>query len=442
MRETGIQDNIKNGMLSAGCLSFGVQNSPAEYADRQRRYFEGQSIRFGAERAQFSSDYFAGEAQGLFEDAPTEWTPIKLRMADVVRPSAAIQRRFDDFKNVFIASPPIDYLRPGTKIRAMGSVWLAVNPQNISSPVGNGIVRRCNSVWNYLDWHGNVCSEPIIVEELRANSSASEHQESGLITKGYFNVIAQLNDATRQLNTNSRMILGSGGYRVTGYSDFHMEFTGEYDSVRLLEFTIRYEEPNDAIDDMENHVASGKTFSWSLETQKEIELAPGGEAQILVSSRRNGEETVSTAEHPFSYVFSSSDAGIADVDESGMISGKAPGECTVVVSLAENPSIRAELAVVVAEGQSGPYVAFTKQPPDRLSAYASVRIEAGYFEDGTLRPETVSWSFGGAQPSAYSVKTEGNTATITCWSGSIAPLQVTASCAGQTAEAEIVLEGI
>lgn len=442
MRETGIQDNIKNGMLSAGCLSPGVQNSPAHYADRQRRYFEGESIRFASEMAKFSSDYFAGEAQGLFEDAPTEWTPIQLRMADVVRPSAAIQRRFDDHKNVFIASPAIDYLRTGTKIRAMGSVWLAVNPENISSPVGNGIVRRCNSVWNYLDWYGNVCSEPIIVEELRANSSASEHQESGLITKGYFNVIAQFNDATRQLNTNSRMILGTGGYRVTGYSDFQMEFTGEYDSVRLLEFTIRYEEPNAAIDDMENHVAGGKTFSWALETPKEMEIAPNQQSQILVASRRNGAETVSTAEHPFRYVFSSSDADIAEVDESGVISGKAMGECTVVVSLAENPTIREEISVVVTEGQSDPYVAFTKQPPGTLSAYESVRIEAGYFEDGALTAETVSWSFGGAPSSAYSVKTEGNTVTITCWSGSIAPLKVAASCAGQTVEAEIVLEGI
>lgn len=438
----GLKDNIKNGMLSAGCVIGGAQNSPAQYADRQRRYFEGESVRFASEMARYASDYFAGEAQGLFADAPTEWTPIQLRMADVGRPSAAIQRRFDDHKNVFIASPPIDYLRPGTKIRAMGSVWLAVNPQNISSPVGNGIIRRCNSVWNYLDWYGNVCSEPIIVEELRANSSASEHQESGLITKGYFNVIAQFNDATRQLDTNSRLILGTGGYRVTGYSDFQMEFTGEYDSVRLLEFTIRYEEPNTAIDDMENHVAGGKTFSWALETQKEIELAPGGQGQILVTSRRNGQETISTGEHPFSYVFSSSDADIADVDAAGVISGKTPGACSVVVSLAENPNIRAEISVVVAEGQSGPYVAFTKQPPATLPVYESCSIEAGYFDGGTLTGETVSWSFGGAQPSAYSVKTEGNKAVISCWSGSIAPLKVTAEYAGQTVTAEIVLEGI
>ena len=42
---------------------------------------------------------------------------------------------------------------------------------------------------------------------------------------------------------------GTGAYKVTGYSDFHTEFTGDYGSLRLLYFTIRYEEPNYSIDD-------------------------------------------------------------------------------------------------------------------------------------------------------------------------------------------------
>lgn len=437
-----LKDNVKNSLLSGGVLSSFPRNQPAEYRDREHRYFERQTTRYVTEMAKYSSDYFSARAQGLYPDAPEEWTDVKIRLADVIKPSAATTRKFDDFKNLLIAEPPIDYVRPGTKFECMGNTWICVNAANISSPIGNGIVRRCNAVWNYLDFYGNVHSEPIIADKLLANANDSDDQQSMLITKGYFNVIAQYNDATRQLDTNSRMILGTGAYRVTGYSDFQTEFTGDYSSVRLLEFTIRYEEPNDVIDDLERHVAGGKSFDWEISAAAKTVLRPGETAQIIAESRRNGEPVQSTEEHPVSYLYYTSAAEIADVDEHGHITGVSEGQANIIVALAQNPACSAEFTVTVQSSETEDHIEFLGTVPEKIGAYRSAELTAAVFAGGEETDEPVQWELSGAERAAYSFEENGNSLLIRCWGSSRHPLTVTAKHNNIRTSAEIALEGV
>ena len=257
-----INNYIKNAVLIGGGVPAVKTNSPSQYADRQKQYFDAETRKFTQLKARYASDFVEAQVQGLNASDPWGWGTYRIRFADIVRPTAAIQRRFDDYKQYLFESPKIDYVHPGTKIVTMGSTWLVINPNNISGASGSGVARRCNAVWNYYDDSGELQSEPLIVENFRANANDSDAQESMYITKGYFNVTCQYNNATKQINTNTRMVLGSAAYRVTGYADFESEFTGDYNGVRLLYFTIRYEEPNDAIDDMENYVAGGLEDEW------------------------------------------------------------------------------------------------------------------------------------------------------------------------------------
>lgn len=440
--ENKMLKNVKNGLLSCGVLTASRSNQPGEYSDRETRYFERQTQKFVSQKAKYSSDYFTAQAQGLFANAPFTWTAVKMRFADVVRPSAAITRRFDDYKTILIAEPTIDYVRPGTKFVCMGSTWIATNPSNISNPVGNGIVQRCNAVWNYLDYYGNVISEPIIVSNTRADANDSDDQESLLITKGYFNVIAQYNEATKQLDTNSRMILGTGAYRVTGYSDFQTEFTGDYGSVRLLEFTVRYEEPNDTIDDMENHVAGGKAFSWEIDAQAKTVLRPGETAQITAGSRRNGEPVEISAEHPISYFYESSKPGIVNVDEHGVMYAAAEGEAVITVTLKENSAHRVYFALRVEEASTEPHVEFLGTVPEKIEAFSEVEIGAAYFDNGEQTDEPIRFILSGADRNAYDYEADGGRLLIRCWGGSDKPLRVTAECSGDSNTTEIILEGI
>ena len=250
--------SMKDAMMAGGGMMAFPTNAPKQYADRQRQYFSSETKTFTQQKARYASDYVRARVQGLDPEDIYAWQTRLIRMADVVRPSAALLRRIDNYKMILFADRDIEYITPGSKIETMGSTWLVTNPENTSGSDGSGIVERCNAVWNHYDAEGNLLSEPLVVTNRRADADDSDAQVSGLITKGYFNAIAQYNGQTAQISTNTRMVLGSTAFRVTGLpADFMQEFTGDYGSVRMIEFRLRYEEPNEAIDDMENHVAEG-----------------------------------------------------------------------------------------------------------------------------------------------------------------------------------------
>ena len=432
--------NLTNAAIVSGHLAPIRTNNPAKYADRQHQYFDNETRLFISEKAKYASDFMEAKIQGVTTGSLDEWKTYRIRMADIVRPTSAIQRRYDDYKQILFESRNIEYLRWGTKIVTMGSTWLAINPQNVSGASGQAVVRRCNAVWNHYDFYGNVLSEPIIVENDRASASDSDSQEGMYISKGYFQVSCQANPDTLQIDTNTRMILGTGAYRVTGYADFETEFTGEYDTIRMLFFTIRYEEPNRAIDDMENHVASGKKFSWQVLMQGANNLRAGSTTQFAAISVRNGETVTDSEEHPISYIWQSSDETVATVDIFGNVTAVGEGAAVITATLDQNPDYSASMAVVVTETEDGIY--FTSTIPDTLKAFDSVTLTAAYFEDGEETTNPLTWAFSGADESTYSavVSPDGLSATITGYAYSDTPLTILVSCGVNTVYSGSIVE--
>lgn len=436
-----IEKSLKNAMLTGNGLIAWQNNTPVQYSGRQRQYFSPETRTFTQMMAQFSSDFVEAQMQGIDAENPLTYQTRMIRMADIVKPTAAIQRNFDDYKTILVADRDIEYIMPGSKIITMGNTWLAINPLNVSGSDGAAVVRRCNAVWNFFDYYGNVVSEPMVVENTRANANDSDNQQSLLITKGYFNVICQYNDNTKQIDTNTRFILGSAAYRVTGYSDFETEFTGDYSSVRTLSFTVRYEEPNSAIDDMVNHVAGGKTFAWIVSISAAEKLRVGETEQLSAQSVRNGEIVPQSVENPVSYQWASSDENVLTVDENGMVTAIAEGEAEITATLVQNPNNRQSVTVTVTESEDG--VSFTTTTPEKIGAYDSACLTAAYFEDGTETEDALTWEFSGADESAYSylVAENGKSASIACFGYSGTPLTVTVSHGTYHASVNIQLEG-
>jgi hypothetical protein len=249
--------------------------------------------------------------------------------------------------------------------------------------------------------------------------------------KGYYNVKCQYNEDTAQINDNTRMILGSGCYVVTGYSDFTTEFTGDYDSVRMLEFTIRKDEVNKTIDDLENHVAGGLTFTWEVVVSGPTAVKAGEEIEMSVSSIRCNEPVASTEEHPINYVWTSSDENVSTVDENGVVTGIADGVCEITATLAENPSYKESVSITVSEEST---LAWARTPPLALSAYETAVLE--------VTEDDAEWIFSGADENAYRATVNGKYATVVCWSGSVEPLRVTVRKDDEEIYAVMPLNGI
>lgn len=436
------ENNIRNIGVLGGGIGGPAKNAPAQYSSRKRQFLSQESLAFIKKYGMYASDFFAASAQGLDPEDREAWQLVCVRMADIAKPSVTMTRKIDDYKMILVAETWVDYIPPGTKFKAMGSIWLCTNPENISGAYGSGMVERCNAVWNHLDYYGNLLSEPLSVESALAKASASDPQGMMQITKGYFNVKCQYNKDTAQLNTNSRMILGSGAYTITGYSDFTREFTEEEDSVRLLEFTIRYEEPNPEIDDMERRVAGGWNFSWEVLIQGDRFAVPGWTTQLSTVSLRCGETVADTPEHPISYLWGSTDPSVATVDQDGLVTAVGTGSCEIYCALEQNQDMDAHVLFTVAGSDGSPRVELSSRLPEALGAYETLDITCQCFLGNVPQQDAAEWAFSGADEAAYSAEVRGNTVKIMCWEGDVVPLTVTARWKGEEANCTVWLKGL
>lgn len=440
---------IGNTRLVSGKVRSYIKNEPVQYADKQHEYFATPTEIFREEYLQYASDFVDAEMQMWPEgEKDAVWVPVELRFANAVRPTAAIQRNFDDYKQILPRDPRIGYIRPGTLVRSMGNVWLVVNPDNMSGGEGATIVRRCNAVWNHLDYYGNIVSEPIVVENVRANASSPDSQIDQQIAMGYYNVTCQYNDFTRQVNDNTRIVLGDSGnpyenakaYRVTGFGNFFREFTMEAGSVRTLSFTIRLQTKNSDTDDLVNCVADGKRFRWETLLTGPAQAGTGEEVQFFATSLRNGEAVYGTEEHPVSYIWTVEGTEGSSITQDGVLTATEAGDVTVTAYLAQNPAQRASMKVTVSGQENG--VRFVSAVPPSLGALDSVVVQAAVFADGARTDDVVTWSWSGGEAGTFTVGAEGNEALVSCYGYADEPLVLTASFGTESASVEIRLEGI
>lgn len=457
-----VADNVKQARVLSGYAPHIVKNDPAEYADKQHEFFAGATAMFRKARLRYASDFVEASVQFWRDlNKTATWKTVKLRFANVVRPSSAIQRNFDDYKQVISDDPSIGYLRPGAKIRCMGSTWLVVNPDNISGGEGMAIIRRCNAVWNHLDYFGNIVSEPIIVENARANASSPDTQAEENISTGYFQVTCQYNDWTRQANDNTRIILGDAGnpyenakaYQITGYGNFFREFTDEANSVRLLTFTIRVLTKNSDTDDLANCVADGKTFSWEayISGPDRRDLADGTFWYTVKSTRNGKDVTNPETGYLYRYVYAVSDENIARIIGSSYnmvrVEPLAEGAFTLTATLEQNHEIAATKKITIE--QLSECVVFGQTAPASLSPFQTARMTAFSYDDtGEVDySHPVNFVCSGARDGSYGASYPAlHTIEITCFGYSETPLTVTAlgtgPYEGKSASLEIRLEDL
>ena len=433
-----LKNNIKNGLLTASRLNNVVTNSPANTSPKYSKYND-EATAYYHEYAPYASNVFDAEIQGLDYSDFYKWTKVHLRSSNVINPSTG-ENLSTSWQSILILDRKVDFIPIGAYVKYNNSIWIVYNPDNIASPTGNTIVIRCNTTYNTLDYYGNLVKTPMFYAKGTVLASSPYYMELSATLDGYQHVIMQLNEVTEKITNNTRIILGKSAFGMYGVSDFPEEFTGDPNSCHIFRADLRLQETIEA-DDLVNHVADAKYFSFTLDIGGNNTMIVGEPQTLSITARRNGDIVQSTTENPITYVWTSSDETIATVDEYGVVTPVSVGSCVITCSIQQNTAITSTFSFSVEERAEQSYVDFVTPIPQELRAFDSVEIEAVYYENGSATDERIAYSLTNADEDSYSFDRIGNVLTINAWYPSDKPLIIWASCNGYETSASITIVG-
>lgn len=412
---------------------------------RQTRYGEGLQTQYLADptklyaqtTAPLASNVYEAQMQGVSNTGNWyDWRKVLIRVSPAAS-AATGETMPDDWQKVHIIKPvTIDTIPVGAYLTFAGSTWIVYKGRNMGSVLGDGIIRRCNSVINTLDWYGNIVTVPMSYAKMGTLGNASHATENSIVSKNYISCVCQLNPVSAQFRENTRLILGNAAYAMRGLNDFTREFTDDFASVHMLTFTIERCEPlpQDRID---LQCADYDSFRWDAQIYGKATMGLLERQTLEVVSLCNGEIVEDTEEHPVSYTFKSSNMFITVGRETGEVRALRAGSATITATLDQNPSVTATWTVTVTNSPPNK-VEFTTDVPATLREFESVTIGA---RKADAPAAAINFFFSGPPETCYGVEyLTGNGVTITCYAASSVPLTVKAAPSGSTPYAAATAE--
>lgn len=431
---------VKSPSVSEGLRDqYGFRKNTADFTERNIRY---------------GTDFYSARAQGIDENDFYKWFKVKIRLSQMVS-HGTTTNIIEDWKEVKFESQRVNMIGLGAKIECNGQTWIVSNPDEANGLQATAVVRRCNATWKYLDFYGNVCEEPFYWARNQGQATANEYQDYMVTPNMYQKCVMQLNEKSKMLNYNRRMILGSGAYEVRGLVDFLQTETYKGDSTHIIYFDLQSQEPVET-DDLERQLADAKAFSFDAQiTGVGSETVVGGTFAAQVRVVRNNQTitrhdgmTWGTTEdgteealgdYPLTWLFASSDDTVVSVDETGNVTALAEGTATLTATLEENPGIACSFEIgVSASGKSGlEWI----QTAESVSQYMSAALECRWMENGTLTDDEVTYEVrvksGNRNAAEWHVN--GNLITVTGYVPD--EVIIIAKAHGEESEATLTIEG-
>ena len=401
---------------------------------RQTRYQEGLQTQYLADPTKvhaqtvgpLASNVYEAMMQGISDTGNWyDWRKVLIRVSPAAS-AATGETMPDDWMKVHIIKPvEIDTIPVGAYLTFAGSTWIVYKGKNMGSVLGDGILRRCNSVVNTLDYYGNIVPVPMSYAKMGTLGNASHATENSIVAKNYISCVCQLNPVSAQFRENTRLILGNAAYAMRGLNDFTREFTDDFGSVHMLTFTIERCEPlpQDRID---LQCADYDSFQWTAQITGAKTMSRNSYQALTITSIRNGEAVESTDEHPISYTWKSSNPIRCRVDpKTGEVTTSiSTGTAKITATLDQNGQIVGTWEItVVTSGQNK--VEFTTEVPSTLREFESVTIGARKIDEPS---RAVEFDFSGPPQECYGIENlPGSYVKITCYAASTVPLTVKAS---------------
>ena len=458
-----MQGNALEKHINTIALFAGTRLSPSynptkqnPYRGRRKQYFDRSSDSFIWNNAKYASNFYAAQVQGCI---PGDFDTVRganIRTMDIVEQSTGTQLP-NEWQCVFFEDPRIDGLYTGAKLWYGGNTWLCTAPKSVASDSGNAVIRRCNAIWNFLDYYGNVITEPFVWSKSNANATSNEYLDYNTIAHDYQRCCMQLNEKTRDIRHNQRVVLGKGVYQVSGIVDFICDFsdtTGDDGTVsqrqksnesHIMYFDLYKTEPLAGVDDMENEVADALKFGWKIGISADASLQVGKTVNLGAYSLRTDAESEdvlveSTDEHPISYSYHSLDDSVLTVDSEGNITAVAAGSTYITVTLDQNDSIVGSFLFFVTEAATN-WLTIAPELPDSLRMYESATAEVRYTVNGAETTEGITLTATGPDDYCYSATLKDGVININAYYPSDKPLVITITAGAYSLTKTIRLNG-
>lgn len=159
----------------------------------------------------------------------------------------------------------------------------------------------------------------------------------------------------------------------------------------------------------------------------EVQLAAGQETTLTATVAP--EDTTES-----DVVWNSSDESVASVDQSGKLTGVGNGQATVTVAVKDNPEIKAEAKVSVADVSESVGIVMS-QVSAQVEPDATVEISA--IVAPNLAGQDIEWSVGDSSVASIEVNADDPTKATLTGGSQIGDTQVTAKIAGKSAHMDV-----
>lgn len=353
-----------------------------------------------------------------------EFKPIRARLTTIIDVKTG-QRNGDDFRKITF----FDYKHrpaPGTRYRFDDNIWIVFATKNLKVSSSSVYVYRCNHTLNTQDRYGNIHREPVYVD-YKLNETQLSQGEQIIVPSGRLNIVAQLNDWTKDWKIDKRFIIGDDPYRIRYRSKHEREQTFVQDSRHVVQFYVEYD--NEAVNDnLDLQVADYLDYNFAIQCESKIANSAGSTGTITSSVTLNGQKVTEPL------IYYSNNESVITVDSDGNYTCVADGETTITVQMKNKPSCITTIEVVVGENEQSVRV-YPETHKIRLNEEVSYTITS---------KDEVTITADSENPSYYYkfTVTGSNSFTIKNLKQSKYPVIITYSVGDITGTFEITLGGI
>ena len=429
--------------------------TPGADRDLQDQYgFRENAAAYTQRTLKFGSDVYRARVQGIDENDFYKWHSARIRLSQMVS-HGTTQNIIEDWKEIKFESARVNAIGLGAKVECNGNTFIVSNPDEANGTQATAVCRRCNATWRRMDFYGNVIEEPFYWAKNQSQATANEYLDHDVIQNMYQKCVMQLNDETRDLKVNRRMILGSSAYAVRGLVDFLQSETGDRGSTHILYFDLMVQEPI-AGDDLVNGIADAEHFRITAKINgSPAETVPGEEYALSVTAVQDGMELsyedgttwgtaadgtrIDLGDHPLTWVWNTSDREVAVADASGNLYAVGEGTATIRATLAQNPNVWCETTVTVKDTVEGKLEWL--RSADQIEQYLSADFECRWTENGSATDDPVTYTVTSRTGTGNSVAwyVTGHTLTVTGYIPDT--LTIKAEANGETSEKTVTVNG-